>query len=599
MARLRLNLINIATDLNAIALHLRHSTDDTDPLVLSKELSSLYSKLMEEAAFVEEHRSSDPKISDDELMQEIKDSQSQSMDRLIPILIGASKNEQPEAPSITLTHSSQQIPSAVIADVDDDDDSDATGSQSQEEEILSLASAMTETDCIDCLDLRATAKSKHLDLVKLIEEEYFEATMKTDVQFHLMFGKYDVWSVMNIAMSDFSRNNSSVQAYEMQLRALLLLLEDRLNANGYAKVHRLAALEARKEAELKSIHDGHISMDLSEPASTLLTTLQEEEEEDEGEHNDAHDNCPYHVAAVSAAQEAGIDADWIDHVKFAQQMKNSVHRDTLGIIMCRVMQMIPFYSVAKCIKNENTIAFLDKKLGNWRDSKRTIADAWDSQIVPSLQGTDVDMIQAYRLAVFIAQRLSFKDFEEYFQKAESIPLNKLLEECDVAQSLQRFISGKRKSYFLAEDSDGKKAQNRQVLGRNRRLKTARSFLLTATFTTAVMKLRARRLVDDGDVSTSIFGINCMAASKFIDKKYKLLWDEERLINPQRGDEKCIWSLIEDMSGLGEKAAKVFESDYIILDLARDMREESSKTLERLNEYFGLCIPSDSTDGIEV
>ena len=67
MTQLRLNLINIATDLNAISLHLRHSTEEINPLVLSKELSSLYSRLLEEAVLVEEYRSSDPKISEYEL----------------------------------------------------------------------------------------------------------------------------------------------------------------------------------------------------------------------------------------------------------------------------------------------------------------------------------------------------------------------------------------------------------------------------------------------------------------------------------------------------------------------------------------------------
>ena len=497
-------------------------------------------------------------------------------------------------------HSFQQIPSAVVADVDDDLDAADSQSQEEEEEISSLKAASTKSDyVIDILDLRAIAKSKHLDLVKRIEVAYFEATIKTDVQFHLMFGQYDVWSVMNIAKSDFSRNKSSVRACEMQLRAFLLLMQDRSTANAHAKSYRLAALEERKKAELKSIDADHFSMDLSEPALALLTALQEEEEE-EGEPNDAHDNYPYHTAAKFAAKELGISTNWINLVKFVQQMKTSMYRDTLGIIMCRVMQMVPFYSVAKCIKNEDTIAFLDKKLGNWRDSKRTIADAWDSLIIPSLQdGTpDVDMIEAYRLAVFIAQRLSFQNFEEYFQKAESIPLNKLFEECDAAQCLRRCKSDKRKSYFLAEDSN---AQVKSVLARSRRLTATRSFLISPTFTSAMQKLRARGLFDDGDgdVSTSVFGVNCMAASKFVNPKYKLLWDEERLIKPQRGDEKCIWSLIEDTSGLGEKAAKVFEGDYIILDLARDMKEESSKTLERLNEYFRLCIPSDSPDGIEV
>jgi len=89
--RLRLNVINIATDLKAISLHLRHSTDDTTLiLILSEELSSLSSKLMEEAAFVEEHRhrSSDPIVSEDELQQATLDSTSQSMDRLLSMLNG-------------------------------------------------------------------------------------------------------------------------------------------------------------------------------------------------------------------------------------------------------------------------------------------------------------------------------------------------------------------------------------------------------------------------------------------------------------------------------------------------------------------------------
>eukprot|EP00985_Skeletonema_marinoi_P006353 scaffold2749_cov128-Skeletonema_marinoi.AAC.5 len=84
-------MISIATDLKAISLHLRHSTDDTTLiLILSEELSSLSSKLMEEAAFVEEHRhrSSDPIVSEDELEQETLDSTSQSMDRLLPMLNG-------------------------------------------------------------------------------------------------------------------------------------------------------------------------------------------------------------------------------------------------------------------------------------------------------------------------------------------------------------------------------------------------------------------------------------------------------------------------------------------------------------------------------
>eukprot|EP00984_Skeletonema_dohrnii_P026297 scaffold15605_cov78-Skeletonema_dohrnii-CCMP3373.AAC.4 len=601
MTRLRLILINIATDLNIIALHLRHSTAVTDPLVLRKELESLSSKLVEEASFVGEHRSSDPKVSDDELMQEIKDSESQSLDRLVPVLIGASRNEQPKAPPITLPHSSQQIPSAVIAGVDDDDDSDVIDSQSQEEEIFSLT---TEEDVLNIRDLKAIAKSKHLDLVKRIEVAYFEATFKADVQFRLMFGQYNVWSLMNIAKSDFSRNSSSLLACEWQLRALLLLMEDRLAANAYAKTRRLAALDKRKKAELKSIDDDHFSMDLSEPALSLLTALQEEEE-DGCERNDTNDNCPYHTAAKFAAKESGIRTNWINLVKFVQQMKTSMFRDTLGIIMCRVMQMVPFYRVAKCIKNENTFAFLDRKLSDWRDPKRSIADAWDSLIIPSLQDEtpDVDMIEAYRLAVFIAQRLSFQDFEAYFQKAESIPLNKLFAECDAAQCLRQCKSDKRKSYFLAEDYNGrdkeidekKRAQNKQIIARNRRLIAARSFLLTPTFTCAVQRLRDRDLLGDGDIFTSVFGINCMAASKFVNPKYKLLCDEERLINPQRGDEECIWSLIEDISGLGEKAAKAFEGDYIILDLTQDVKDDTSKTLERLNDYFRLCIPSDSPE----
>ena len=125
-----------------------------------------------------------------------------------------------------------------------------------------------------------------------------------------MFGQYDVCSVMNIAKSDFSRNKSSVRACEMQLRAFLLLMQDRSTANAHAKSYRLAALEERKKAELKSIDADHFSMDLSEPALALLTALQEEEEE-EGEPNDAHDNYPYHTAAKFAAKELGISTNWI------------------------------------------------------------------------------------------------------------------------------------------------------------------------------------------------------------------------------------------------------------------------------------------------
>ena len=169
MTRLRCNLINIATDLNVISLHLRHSTEVTDPLVLSKELESLHSKLVEEASFVGEHRSSDPKVSDEELMQEIRDSESQSLDRLVPVLIGASRNEQPDCPPPPIMHSFQQIPSAVVADVDDDLDAADSQSQEEEEEISSLKAASTKSDyVIYILDLRAIAKSKHLDLVKRI-----------------------------------------------------------------------------------------------------------------------------------------------------------------------------------------------------------------------------------------------------------------------------------------------------------------------------------------------------------------------------------------------------------------------------------------------
>ena len=68
------------------------SFPDGSPLGGSEELSSLSSKLMEEAAFVEDeehrHRSSDPKISEDELQQATLDSTSQSMDRLLPMLNG-------------------------------------------------------------------------------------------------------------------------------------------------------------------------------------------------------------------------------------------------------------------------------------------------------------------------------------------------------------------------------------------------------------------------------------------------------------------------------------------------------------------------------
>eukprot|EP00984_Skeletonema_dohrnii_P004607 scaffold1634_cov118-Skeletonema_dohrnii-CCMP3373.AAC.5 len=614
--QLRRNLINIATDLKAISLHLRHSTDDTNPLILilSEELSSLSSKLVEDAAFVEEHRSSDPKISEDELEQETLDSGSQSMDRLLPMLNGASENEQERPSDIAqpITHSSQQIPvpSAVIAHVDED--SDATGSQSQEEEILSLATATTASDVFDtlALDLRAIAKSNHLELVKRIQEAYFEATLKADVQFHLMFGQFDVWSLMNIAKSDFSRNKSSIRDRERQLKSLLLLMKDRSTANGQAKMYRLIALEERKKSELKSIDEDHISMDLFGPASSLLTALQEDEEEDKRERNDAYDNCPYYAAATSAAKESGITTDWIDLVKFVAHVKNSMNRHTLEIIMCRVMQMVPFYSIAQSIKNKNIIAFLDRKLVDWRDPEHSVsvANVWDSIIIPSLQdGTpDADMIQAYRLTVFIAQRLSFKDFEEYFQKAESIPLIELFEECDAAQCLRSFKSGNMKSYFLAEDSNvkdnidkKKRAKSKSVLAKSRRLTAARSYLLPPTFTCAVQRLRDRCLLSDEDVSTSVFGINCMSASKFVTPKYNLLWDEERLINPQRGDEECIWRLIEDISRLGEKAAKAFESDYITLDLTQDIADDTSKTLERLNDYFRLCICSDSTDGIEV
>jgi len=614
---LRRSIINVATDLNAIEVQLRESGESEQVCDL---LKTLRLKLKKEASFVEKYRPREPTLTLDEWMQEIATSTNESMAKICPALTGvcgrrAVENVESAAlePSVVASidgnvaspvslELQQESSGSIVARIDGDDSGEDSGGGSSSL-LVSPTSEMDANDVLDDFDLKARMRVMYENLVERVEGAYFtangssEVELQADLNCHLMIGKYDIWSPMIIAKCDFSENKSSVHMLERQARAFFTLLQDRMAASAHAKYARRQILEKKMNAEMKAMEDVDINVDVRlTTASCALAVLERVEVELDviTDDDDEQAKEPYNVAAELAAEDACVASNWIDLVKFQRPMIAKMRRSIFQKIVCAVLQLIPFEEIAEAMA-ERSGAFLDGRIPGWKGSSQTLADVWDSTICPLLQvgAPDADAKEAYRLAVFISQRLSFAKYAKYFQMAEAILLSQLLEDCDAAQCLRSFKLNGLKSYFLAEDSQAQ-VKGKVRIGQERRLIATRCFFLPVTFKSAMQRIRD----DDDDVlSISVYGVNSMAPSCFVQKKYKLLWDGEKLIDPQPDHEESIKSLIETIFGVGEAALEIFQKDHLILDLTSDVKNNTDNSLRRLREYFNLCIPSDATEAI--
>ena len=447
-------------------------------------------------------------------------------------------------------------------------------------------------------DLKETLKDMHKSLVGRIKDCIENAP--SDLDCHLLIGKCDIWSPGIILRSDFSRNKVSVKMLERQLSTLFVVLRARSIASVHAKHLRCERLKKEHDANVKKVEETAIGDDdlLDKPMSHALISLERragddavnETGDDDDEEEEEEVKNPYYAAAERATDEANIDDDWTNSVKFSRPLINQMTRCIHQKIMCVVLQLVPFREIAKKVveKDPSSGKFLDRHFHNWRESDQSSAHELESVLCPLLQvGVPyADFKAAYRFMVNMSQQLASSEYSEYFEMAESLRLNQMIgEDCDAAQCLQSFRDNGLESYFRHIVAD------RANVRWQRRVKVSRGFFLSATFSAAMS-----RILDDDDIlPLCVFGVHSLAPSLFLRKSHKLLCDREKLIDPTPEDMKSIQTLVKSISKAGDAALKVFTEDHLIVDLSDDIKNNTGHSLRHLNEYFNLCLCSTSDE----
>jgi hypothetical protein len=436
---------------------------------------------------------------------------------------------------------------------------------------------------LEFIDLRAKCRGMSQSLADRIEDCIENAP--SDLDYRLVFDQCDVCSLIILARCDFARNKISVLTLERLSIAFLELLADRATASTCAKNVVRKVIKKKKDNATKKLEQSVVDANLfGQTPSQALQILDKAAEskktgDDEDDDDDEEEKNPYHEAADSAAKEAGSKKKWFDLARFSQKTLLQLRRCILQKVICVVMQLTCFRKVA-----EKVIAsrpFLNEHVPNWQDKNLMCAQAFDESIGPLLQNA-ATVEAACELVWGIATQLSATEFAGNFEKAGSLPLNQQFEGCDIDQCLKKFRALGVKSYFSQRQS---------------RLAATRTMLVPVAFTAAI-----QRIQDGYDLSRCVYGVNCLAPSLFHrGKKYKLLYDEtDKLIQRKYEHRREIMTIINNLCGEYDAALEVFQNDYLVMDLTADIKNNTDKSLRRLNEYLNLCLQGTSdVDGRDI
>lgn len=557
---LQSKIIRVATNLQVIEHHLRGSGGNQ---AICDVLKESYTTLLEE---VPGH-----------FRGEVMTSHQQSIEELIPKLLSASQHQQKrEEESFPVATSALAVSDReTISNGYDSESYDSDGYDSDE------YNADDMHDALEFSDLKVRTAMRLQVFADRINDCIENAP--SDLDYRLVFDQCDVCSLFIFARCDFARNKISVLTLEKLSIAFLELLADRATASTYAKNVVMQVLKKKQENDTKkleqSVVDANLFGQTPSQALQMLDKAAESKKTGDDEDDDEEERNPYHEAADSAAKEAGSKKKWFDLARFSQKTLLQLRRCILQKVICVVMQLTCFGKVA-----ERVIAsrpFLDEYMPNWQDKKLMCDQAFDESIGPLLQN-DATMAAACELVWGIATQFASTELNDNFEKAASLPLNQQFEGCDIDQCLKNFQALGVKSYFSKRQS---------------KLTAARTILVPVAFTAAI-----QRIQDGYDLSRCVYGVNCLAPSWFYrGKKYKLLYDEmDKLIQRKYEHKTEIMTLINNLCGECDAALEVFQNDYLVMDLTADIKNNTDKSLRRLNQYLNLCLQGTSdVDGRDI
>lgn len=507
----------------------------------------------------------------------------QSIEELMPKLLSASQHQQ--------KREEERFPVATSAPAVSDRETisngyDSNGYDSNGYDSSNDSDGYDSDDMHDALefsDLKVTTTMRLQVFADRIEDCIENAS--SDLDYRLVFDQCDVCSLAILARCDFARNKISVVTLERLSIAFLDLLTDRATASTYAKNVVRKVIKKKKDNATKKLEQSVVDSNLfGQTPSQALQILDKAAEskktgDDEDDDDDEEEKNPYHEAADSAAKEAGSTKNWFDLARFSQKTLLQLRRCILQKVICVVMQLTCFGKVAgKVIASR---PFLDEHVPNWKDKELMFAQAFDESICPRLQDP-ATMAGACELMWGIATQFASTEFTPAFEKAASLPLNQQFEGCDIDQCLQNFRDLGVKSYFSK---------------RHTRLAAARTVFGPVAFTAAIQRIQGGY-----DLSRCVYGVNCLAPSLFHrGKKYKLLYDEtDKLIQRKYEHRREIMTLINNLCGEYDAALEVFQNDYLVMDLTADIKNNTDKSLRRLNEYLNLCLQGTSdVDGRDI
>ena len=414
-------------------------------------------------------------------------------------------------------------------------------------------------------------------LIERIQQKY-----DTDSDPSLIFGQGDLWSPLIQAHVSFNKGKSSITELEQTICLLATILETRLQYIEIAKEDKIKnakkaiknAKKAIREAE-KELIGGDISsmslgafMDLLQPTDEKVVEEKEEEEEEE----EVDDEAIARLKAVKLAnRECNVKGGWADKVKLAPVLSTTLRSMTYILSLIRVLKMLPFSSIIKAstkpehrqLANE-VEAFLDKSElpSDWRKLELSVASILEICVMPHLlDGASTSIkakLSARRVVMLIQKVLHYDDIRPYFVAAAAVPMNEIFGEYTVKDELPAITSYTR-SHFLG-GSDG---------GICRRTQAARSFCSPIVYSF---------LYPDCSPETA-YGVCCLPTSAFWTPTYNFLHSEKKQITQ---------TALDKLADAWVNYSKASQNDFILLDLAVDLENGNTQSLDRLKKFFQIC-----------
>ncbi len=303
-----------------------------------------------------------------------------------------------------------------------------------------------------------------------------------------------------------------------------------------------------------------------------VAPMEEVDEEEEEEEEEVDDEAIARLKAVKLAnRECNVKGGWANKVKLAPVLSTTLRSMTYILSLIRVLKMLPFVSIIKAsTKPEHrqlaseVEAFLHESQlpSDWRKLELSVASILEICVMPHLlDGTSTSIKakqSARRVVMLISKVLHYVEFREYFVAAAAVPMNEIVGEYTVKDRLPA-ITSETRSHFLGGSDEGM----------NRRTQAARSLCSPIVYSF---------FCPDCSPETA-YGVCCLPTSAFCAPTYNFLHNEKKQITR---------TALDEMTNAWLNYSKASQDDFILLDLAEDLENGNTQTLDRLKKFFQIC-----------